>query len=153
MKPIIQSLHFNQQSWVNPVRALQRLRSDWETICIRLGVPQGAHCQLTWEPPNLQARCSAALVARLRQITPDLSTQLALAGWGEVSITWGVERSASALKRAWDAQQTPWINHNALKFGPKTLPNTAQKSVLIALQQRLVAAKRHQTLSAKKLQS
>jgi hypothetical protein len=152
MKPIIQSLHFNQQSWVSPVRALQRLRADWELICIKLGVPQGAQCQLTWEQPNLQARCSAALVARLRQITPDLSAQLAAAGWGEVSITWAVERSAGALMRAWDAQQIPWVNSNAVKFGPRTLPNLTQNAVLSELRQRLISAKRKHILTAKKLE-
>jgi hypothetical protein len=150
MKPIVQSLHFNQQSWVNPVRALQRLRRDWELACGQLGVPQGAQCELSWEAPRLQARCSAALAARLRQITPDLTEKLSLAGWGAVEISWAVERSAGALQRAWGAQQAPWVNPNVAKLGARTLPTAAQIEALAALRARLVAQKRRQIIAAQR---
>ncbi len=146
MKPIVQSLHFNQQKWVNPVRVLQRLRHDWELACGQLGVPQGANCELSWEAPRLQVRCSAALAARLRQIAPDLAGKLLLAGWGTVEIAWAVERSAGALQRAWGAQQAPWVNPNIAKLGARTLPTTVQIEALSALRARLIAQKRRQIL-------
>jgi hypothetical protein len=149
MKPIVQSLHFNQQSWVSPVRVLQRLRRDWELACGQLGVPQGSSCELSWEAPRLQARCSAALAARLRQIAPDLAGKLSLAGWGAVEITWAVERSAGALQRAWGAQQAPWVNPNVDKFGARTRPSIEQVEALAALRARLMAQKRRQILAAK----
>ena len=145
MKAIHESLHFNQQSWVHSVRALQRLRRDWEASCRQLGLLQGGQCDLTWEAPRLQARCSAALAARLRQITPDLEAKLLQAGWGKVDISWSVERSAGGLQRAWGAQQMPWVNPNIAKLGSRTQPTETQLGQMAALRQRLLAQKKLQT--------
>jgi hypothetical protein len=121
-------LNFTQQSWMSVVKQLQRLQADVSSACIALGVPQAAECELRLEQGTLHLKTSAALATRLRQIEPELKTHLNQRAWNIARIDIAVVRSARILA---SHLATPvWINPNLARFGPRTVPNAAQKAVL-----------------------
>jgi hypothetical protein len=135
-------LDFTQQSWMPKVRELQRLQADVTAAFKLFNLHTQADYELLLNEAVLHIKTSAALSARMRQMTPDLLTALNEKSWNLQSIEIIVQRNAKAL--AASMPRSLWVNPNQLRYGKRQLPNEAQAALLA----RFVHSKKTKTLKS-----
>ena len=128
MKTTDSVLNFNQHSWFTKAKQLQRLQADVNAACIKLGFSQMNDCELYYDTGHLQIKTNAAFSTRLRQLEPDLKSQLNQNGWDISQISLVLTKNALIFSRHIKAAE--WVNPNLLRFGARKRPTAEQRALL-----------------------